>query len=157
MKKLIINGKEVKGKYFAYDGCHKIFILENENQVISARGLRYEIYHIKEIEEIWGISCPLRFINSYDLQETYVKQFEDSEPLFSWKEAEVDYKEVYNKLIKRLRDTYDFVNKDYYGCLEDFEDGVISIEVLIESEARVDMMEDILNLINDFEEENNVK
>ena len=50
----IINGKEVIGDKFAYDGCHKIYIIENEEDVKECKELGYEIYPISEIKEKWN-------------------------------------------------------------------------------------------------------
>ena len=73
-----INGIEVKGKSFAYDECHKIYILEKKYQEAEAIKIGYNILSIDRLEETYNKSCPLKFINSWDLKKQYVAQFEDS-------------------------------------------------------------------------------
>ena len=72
-KKVITNGK------FAYDGCHKIYILEDDEDEKKAIEYGYGILHLKDLEWIWGISCGLRFINNWKLDKTYVAQCEEAE------------------------------------------------------------------------------
>ena len=71
-----INGKKVIGKKFAFDGCHKIYIIENEkdlNEVYINGG--YEIFdNLKDLEKVYENACPLRFINNWQLTTTYVEQ-----------------------------------------------------------------------------------
>lgn len=72
-----INNKEVKtNNWFAYDGCHKIYILEDEDDFVKAKGLEYTILPIGMIQEVYKNSCPLRFINNWKLNTVYVEQFE---------------------------------------------------------------------------------
>ena len=84
---LRINEKNYKGvEEFAFDGCHKIYLLVNENDELlfelngwenisreefDADG--YEIFPISKLQEIWDKSCPLRFINLSNLA-TVVEQ-----------------------------------------------------------------------------------
>lgn len=72
-----INNHEVIGTEFAYDGCHKIYILETEENKKDAIKNGYselDFYPIEQIEEIFNDSCPLRFIYNWDLDTTYVDQ-----------------------------------------------------------------------------------
>lgn len=69
-----INGKKIKGNKFAYDGCHKIYIIEDDEDLKKALKIGYDIYDIKEIEEKYNNSCYLKFINTWKL-ETVVPQF----------------------------------------------------------------------------------
>ena len=71
-----VNGIEINGHYFAYDGCHKIYICETPNDIRDAMENGYEVHNIEELPEYWEKSCPLRFINSWDLEVTYVEQCE---------------------------------------------------------------------------------
>lgn len=73
-----INGREVKGKLFAFDGCHKIYIIEDEDDYEKADELGYNIYDIEDIEEAYNNSCELRFISNWKLTDYYVKQFEEA-------------------------------------------------------------------------------
>ena len=64
---MIINGYKVTQKYFAYDGCHKIYLLD-EDDIEKLEGTGYDIIPIEQLQHIWEISCPLRFINTWKLQ-----------------------------------------------------------------------------------------
>ena len=46
-----VNGKQIIGDKFAYDGCHKIYILEDKFDVIDAKYYEYEIKDIEALEE----------------------------------------------------------------------------------------------------------
>lgn len=69
-----INGIEVKGDSFAWDGCHKIFVIENEDEAKEARGLDYDIYPLEMLEDIYDRSCEYRFIMSWDCKLIYAEQ-----------------------------------------------------------------------------------
>lgn len=73
-----INNLEVIGKYFAYDDCHKIYIIEDEEDLQEAKEIGYTILPIKEIEETYNNSCELKFINNWKLDKFFVKQFEEA-------------------------------------------------------------------------------
>lgn len=77
MKKKIysINGKILTAKWFAYDGCHEIYTIENEQEKAEAKSYGYRILHITQIRETYKHSCPLRFIDSWNLEEEYVPQY----------------------------------------------------------------------------------
>ena len=71
-----INGKEIKAKQFAYDGCHKIYLIEDTDDLKDAKGIGYDIYDIELLKETYDDSCSLRFINNWKLTEQIVPQFE---------------------------------------------------------------------------------
>lgn len=82
-----INGKQVKtyknkkeniNGVFAYDGCHKIYICETKKDCIDALANGYRIIEISLLEEIYNLSCELKFINNWKLTKTYVPQCEDA-------------------------------------------------------------------------------
>ena len=73
-----INGREVVGDKFAYEGCHKMYVLKNDQEVAEATEAGYEIHPIEELEEVYEDSCDLRFISPWDLDGYYVKQFENA-------------------------------------------------------------------------------
>ena len=76
---LKINGKEVKNNgAYAFDNCHKFYILENDNEKFKALEFGYEIYPIQHLVTDLKNSCPLRFINSFNLENTYLLQGEES-------------------------------------------------------------------------------
>lgn len=70
-----INNIKITAKSFAYDGCHKIYLLESEEGLHEAAKLNYQILPIEELPEIYETSCPLRFINTWDELKTIVSQF----------------------------------------------------------------------------------
>lgn len=71
-----INGKEIKAKQFAYDGCHKIYLIEDTDDLKDAKDIGYNIYDIELLKETYDDSCSLRFINNWKLTEQIVPQFE---------------------------------------------------------------------------------
>ena len=71
-----INRKTVKGNFFAFDKCHKIYICENKNDLSEAKKIGYTIFNISELEEIYNHSCPLKFISNWKLSKHYVEQFQ---------------------------------------------------------------------------------
>ena len=79
---VIIEGVMFFANKFAYDGCHKIYLLnswkhDEEDEAIEAG---YEIFDIEELEETYGSSCPMRFIDTWDLAAAPVGQcFEERE------------------------------------------------------------------------------
>ena len=74
MKK--INGVKVTSKEFAYDGSHKIYLIDTDKERETAMEYGYNIYPIQNLKGIYILSGSLRFINSFDLKMTYVGQFE---------------------------------------------------------------------------------
>jgi hypothetical protein len=75
-----INGKTVTGDRFAFDGCHKIYIIDTPEQEAEARRYGYEIYPIEDIEQTYEDSCNLKFISSWNDDDfvSYVRQSEDA-------------------------------------------------------------------------------
>lgn len=69
-----INGKNIDGKKFAYDGCHKIYVIEDKKDEKEAIDLCYSILGIKKLPETYYKSCPLRFISNWKLTKTYIEQ-----------------------------------------------------------------------------------
>lgn len=74
---MIINDKETQARRFAYDGCHKIYLIEDDADLENALSLGYEIRNIELLEETYNNSCELRFINDWKLNTVYVGQFEE--------------------------------------------------------------------------------
>ena len=89
MKKMYVNGKEIKGKMFVYDGCHKIYIIEDYEDLINCQEYWGELvegvdlFDISLLKDCYENCCPLRFISNWKLDIEYVKQFENAE--FEWK------------------------------------------------------------------------
>lgn len=75
---MTINEKVVYGDLFAYDGCHKIYILEDYNDVVDAAKRGYYIKPINKIIKTYAISCDLKFISNWKLNVSYVSQDEDA-------------------------------------------------------------------------------
>jgi len=76
---LIVNGKSINSNgYFAYDGCHKIYVTETGKDMEDAIRAGYKLIQIDEIKDIYDSSCPLRFIYNWKLDKTYVSQFEET-------------------------------------------------------------------------------
>ncbi len=75
-----INGKEVTAKKFAFEGCHKIYIIDTPEEEAQALKYGYDIYPIEEIKQAYKGSCSLKFISSWPLDNnnfvSYVAQFE---------------------------------------------------------------------------------
>lgn len=63
---------------FVWDGCHKIYLVENMNDIKSVKetwGKDTTFYCIDELPEVWYSSCSLRFIQNWSLTKNYVRQF----------------------------------------------------------------------------------
>lgn len=76
-----VNGQVIDGKEFVYDGCHKIYIIEDEadsQRATEAGYKRQDIYPIERLAEVFDNSCSLKFIDNVKLNKPYVKQFEDA-------------------------------------------------------------------------------
>lgn len=71
-----INGKEINSKEFAYDRCHKIYLLDDEEDKTSAITSGYNILPVSELQETYKNSCELKFIYNWKLDKNYVGQFE---------------------------------------------------------------------------------
>ena len=67
---VITNGK------FAYDRCHKIYILENQADEDMMIEYDYTILPIEQLEETYNNSCSLKFIRNAQLTTIYAPQFE---------------------------------------------------------------------------------
>lgn len=79
---IMINGQVVEGIKVAYDGCHKIYICENQEDLYMMQDYGYGLYDMNDLKEIYDNACPLKFISSADLTKSYVKQ--DQEAVFSF-------------------------------------------------------------------------
>ena len=76
MKIVNINGTEIYADEFAYDGCHKIYLLESEEERQEAIEAGYQICSVNDLEEIYWDSCPLRFISTWNLDQIIPQCFE---------------------------------------------------------------------------------
>lgn len=73
-----LNKQTVTGTGVAWDGCHKIYIIEDEADQAEAEKIGYTIYSIQELPRVWTMSCPLRFIKNWKLNKVYVEQDESA-------------------------------------------------------------------------------
>ena len=76
--KLTINDKPVSATHFAYDGCHKIYLLEDEADKAAAKRAEYDLIPIKSLKKTYAASCALRFISNWKLNKHYAPQFEEA-------------------------------------------------------------------------------
>ena len=61
-----INGWRTVSLAFAYDGCHKIYLIENMEDVPEILEYGYKILPIQEIKYIWEEdACALKFISTW--------------------------------------------------------------------------------------------
>lgn len=59
----------------AYDGCHKIYLIKTDDEREQCEDFDYDVYELAILETIYRDSCPLKFINDWDLsQEPLVPQ-----------------------------------------------------------------------------------
>ncbi len=54
---------------FAWDECHKIYLIENEEQKKEALELEYKIFPINKLKACYRKSCGLKFISYWDLDK----------------------------------------------------------------------------------------
>lgn len=67
---------------FVFDGCHKIYLVEDMEDVEDVKkkwGKDEKFYSIDELPMIWKETCPLRFISNWKLDKQYVRQCYDAE------------------------------------------------------------------------------
>lgn len=78
MRVIINNEREFKAEEFAFDGCHKFYLIEDydaHRMMTEMYGYEEEdFYDIKELPRLWEDSCPLRFINMSTSLETVIPQ-----------------------------------------------------------------------------------
>lgn len=66
-----ISNHKIKAKEFFYDGCHKIYLIEDEKDKKDFFNRDWEesdIYPIEQIIEIYMNACPLKFISTCKLK-----------------------------------------------------------------------------------------
>ena len=79
----LVNSYELDSSLqFVYDDCHKIYIVEDQDDIDSIKQTwraDETFYNIDELPKIWNNSCPLRFISNLKLDKQYVRQGYDAE------------------------------------------------------------------------------
>ena len=82
---LKINGVTMRATEFAYDLCHKIYLIETPEDRERLMDYGYSeddgtILPTSELPRAWRETCPLRFISPADVSfPDYVEQGEDAE------------------------------------------------------------------------------
>lgn len=92
---LRINGEVVPATHFAYDGCHKFYLIFNDVDMAKMQDYGYGfslddswIYEVADLADEWEGSCSLRFISRADLSgDDIVPQGYEVEPLIQWSES----------------------------------------------------------------------
>lgn len=70
-----INGTKIWADEFAWDDCHKIYIVTDQKSRDQLEGYGYDFHPISELVNAWNHSCSLRFISDASLGCIYVSQF----------------------------------------------------------------------------------
>ena len=73
---------QIIATYVAYDGCHKFYYIEDEQDEVEARSCGYEICLFEDFIKLWNESCPLRFLSNWKLTEQPIKQFTEIEEMY---------------------------------------------------------------------------
>lgn len=73
---ITINGEEITAKEFAFDGCHKIYLINTKGDKAQYKEYGYNFFPIEDLKECYDNACGLKFISSADLKKKFVKQFE---------------------------------------------------------------------------------
>lgn len=76
---LTINGHEITADSFAWDECHKIYLINTEEDLDKFIEYEYKIFPISLLQEAYENSCGLRFISDGDLDFSPVEQGQDAE------------------------------------------------------------------------------
>lgn len=64
---MTINGKEIKAEEFAFDNCHKFYLINTKGDKALYKEYGYDIFPISELKECYKNACPLKFISNGDL------------------------------------------------------------------------------------------
>ena len=80
MKQTVIDRiNNIQGLAFAFDGCHKIYVIEDETdyKIAFDNGyLKEDIFPMNKLLETFENSCPLRFISNMKLTKRFINQCE---------------------------------------------------------------------------------
>ncbi len=72
---MTINGKVITATEFAFDNCHKIYLVNTKEDKDELTENGYDFYPIEEIKEAYEGSCGLRFIQDMTTFNDIVEQF----------------------------------------------------------------------------------
>ena len=73
---------KIDAESIAYDGCHKIYLITDNNEADEAKSYGYELQPVEFLGAIWESACPLRFISFWDvvnLKGNIIPQCRDAE------------------------------------------------------------------------------
>lgn len=73
---------EIKVQSIAFDGCHKIYLITDNNEADEAKSYGYKLVPVGYLNAIWESACPLRFIEFWDvknLKGNIIPQCRDAE------------------------------------------------------------------------------
>ncbi len=87
MPTVTINSTVVDIDEFAWDGCHKIYLVTNQEGKDQLVEYGYDFFPAKDLPEVWENSCALKFISSADLKIQFVDQAYEGEVNIKVKEA----------------------------------------------------------------------
>ena len=71
---------KTNAKKLFYDDCHKIYLIEDENDIkefYSKGWSEKDIFSINDIVDIYENSCSLKFIQNCKLTKTFARQFQN--------------------------------------------------------------------------------
>ena len=66
----------------AYDGCHKFYYIEDEQDEAEAISYEYELYPFEDFIKLWDESCPLRFLSNWKLTKHPIEQCVEIEGMY---------------------------------------------------------------------------
>lgn len=69
-----INDTRIWADEFAWDGCHKLYIVTDQESRDQLEGYGYDFFNIAELQECWDSSCMLKFISDASLNCNYINQ-----------------------------------------------------------------------------------
>ena len=69
-----INDTRIQADEFAWDGCHKLYIVTDQDSRDELEGYGYKFFPIAELKECWDLSCALKFISDASLSQSYIPQ-----------------------------------------------------------------------------------
>jgi hypothetical protein len=75
----VIGGVQVVAESFFFDGCHRFYLVEDEEDLTCMENdgwdLTQNLHPIEDLPTLWETSCPLRFISTVKLVEVVPRCF----------------------------------------------------------------------------------
>ena len=65
----VVNGQVVYAKDFAFDGCHKIYVMDDQIERKKFEKYGYDFFPIDDLQKAYEDSCGLRFISHADVEQ----------------------------------------------------------------------------------------